>query len=131
MRSTSISPCMMTMISNFKKLFIFHIFIFKFFLTNIADFCSFIFSSSSFVNNFFFSFLKLVIFIVHPLKNSQNLFVQSLPIYTSCFFSMLLNDNTVEIEKSDGICSPTFVVSEFWGLFLHPSIFSIKHSRST
>ena len=41
-----------------------------------------------------------------------------------------LNDDIVDIEKPDGICSPTFVVDEFSGLFLHPSIFSIKHSRS-
>ena len=43
---------------------------------------------------------------------------------------MLLNDDIVDIEKSDGICSLTFDVDEFSGLFLHPSIFSIKHSRS-
>ena len=43
---------------------------------------------------------------------------------------MLLNDANVDIQKPDGICSPTFFVDEFLGLFLHPSIFSIKHSRS-
>ena len=43
---------------------------------------------------------------------------------------MSLNDNIVDIEKPDGICLPTFVVNELSGLFLHPSIFSIKHSRS-
>ena len=43
---------------------------------------------------------------------------------------MSLNDNIVDIEKPDGICLPTFVVNEFSGLFLHSSIFSIKHSRS-
>ena len=40
---------------------------------------------------------------------------------------MLLNDNIVDIEKSDGICSPTFVVDELSGLFLHASVFSMKH----
>ena len=30
-------------------------------------------------------------------------------------------------EKPDGICLPNFVVDEFSGLFLDPSIFSIKH----
>ena len=61
------------------------------------------------------------------LKNSQNFFIQSLPLYTSCFFfSMLLNDHIVDIEKPDGICLPTFVVNEFSGLFLHPSIISIN-----
>ena len=39
---------------------------------------------------------------------------------------MLLKDNIVDIEGSDGICSLTFVVDEFSGLFLQPSIFSIK-----
>ena len=43
---------------------------------------------------------------------------------------MLLYDDTVDIEKPDRICSPTFVVHEFSRLFLHPSIFSIKYSRS-
>ena len=43
---------------------------------------------------------------------------------------MSLNDSIVDIEKPDGICLPTFVVNEFSGLFLHSSIFSIKHSRS-
>ena len=45
-------------------------------------------------------------------------------------FYMLLNEDIVDIEKPDGICSLTFVVDEFSGLYLHPSIFSIIHSRS-
>ena len=32
---------------------------------------------------------------------------------------MLLNNNTTDIEKIDGRSSPTFVVDEFLGLFLH------------
>ena len=43
---------------------------------------------------------------------------------------MLLNDNIVDIAKPDGIFSLSFVVDEFSGLFLHLSVFSIKHSRS-
>ena len=43
---------------------------------------------------------------------------------------MLRNDNTVDTEKPDEICWLTFVVDEFSGLFLHPSIFSIIRSRS-
>ena len=42
---------------------------------------------------------------------------------------MILNDDTVEIEKLDGIRSSTFVVDEFSGLFLR-LIFSIKYSRT-
>ena len=61
----------------------------------------------------------------------KNLFAQSLTLYTSSLFSILLNDDTVAIEKPDGICSPTFSVDEFPELFLRPSIFSIRDSRST
>ena len=43
---------------------------------------------------------------------------------------MLLNDDIVDIEKLDQICSLTFAVNEFLGLFLHPSMFSIKHLGS-
>ena len=39
---------------------------------------------------------------------------------------MLLNDDIVDIKKSDGICSPYFVIVKFQ----HPSILSIKDSRS-
>ena len=78
----------------------------------------------------FFIFFKLIIFIVCSLKDLQNFFIQSLILYTSCLFSILLNDDIVDIEKPDEIYSPTFVVDEFLGLFLHLSIFYIKHSRS-
>ena len=43
---------------------------------------------------------------------------------------MLLNEDIVDIEKPDGVCLLTFVMDEILGLFLHPSIFSIIHSRS-
>ena len=59
-----------------------------------------------------FFFLKLTAYIGRFLKNSQNFFIQSLPLYTSCLFPMLLNEGLI------------------LGLFLHPSIFSIMHSRS-
>ena len=42
---------------------------------------------------------------------------------------MLFNDDIIDIKKLDGISSPNDVVDDFSGLFLHPSIFSIKHSR--
>ena len=60
-------------------------------------------------------------------EDSQIFFMQSLPLYTSCLFSMLLNDNIVDIVKPDGICLLTFSADEFSGLFLYPSIFSIIH----
>ena len=37
-----------------------------------------------------------------------------------CYFSMLVNEDIVHIEKPNGICSLTFVADEFSGLFLHP-----------
>ena len=43
---------------------------------------------------------------------------------------MLLNEDIVDFEKPDGICSFTFAVDEFSRLFLHPSIFSIIQARS-
>ena len=43
---------------------------------------------------------------------------------------MLLNEDILDTEKSDGICRLNFVVDEFSGLLLHPSIFSVIHSRS-
>ena len=43
---------------------------------------------------------------------------------------MPLYDNIIDIEKPDVTCLPTFVVDEFAGLYLDPSIFSFIHSRS-
>ena len=103
----------MTLVSNFMiftLLFIFSRFIFKF----SYNFCC------SFVDNITFLFLELIIFITCSLKYSQNVFMQSLPLYILCLF----------FEKSDGICSPTFFLDDFSGLFSHPSIFSTKHARS-
>ena len=52
-------------------------------------------------------------------------------MYILCLFSMLLNDDIVDIQNSDGICSLTFVVDELSGLFLHSSIcLSIIPSKS-
>ena len=56
--------------------------------------------------------------------------MKSYPLHTPCLFSIPLHGNILDIEKPDGICSPTFVADEFLGLSLHPSIFSIKYSRS-
>ena len=43
---------------------------------------------------------------------------------------MLLEEDIVDIEKPDEICSLTFVVDEFSESFLRPPIFSMIHSRS-
>ena len=53
-------------------------------------------------------------------------FTKPLRLYTSYY----LNDDIVDIERPNGICSHTFFVEKFSGLFLHPSIFSVIHSRS-
>ena len=43
---------------------------------------------------------------------------------------MSLNDHIGDIEKTDGIYSLNFVVDDFSILLLHPTIFTIKDSRS-
>ena len=52
------------------------------------------------------------------------------PLHASCLFFMLLNENFVDIERPGEMCSPIFVADEFSGMILHPTIFSVKHSRS-
>ena len=47
----------------------------------------------------------------------QSFFIQSLLLYTSWLFHMLLNDNMVDIEKPNEICSIAFVVDEFSDYF--------------
>ena len=44
---------------------------------------------------------------------------------------MHLNDNIADIKKSNETCLPTFVVDQLSGLFLHPSVFSVKPIGST
>ena len=41
---------------------------------------------------------------------------------------MLLNDDIVDIEKPHGICSLTFVIDQFSGLFVNSWIYSMAHS---
>ena len=45
-------------------------------------------------------------------------------------YFLSLNNDIVDIETADGICSPTFVVYNFSRLFLNPFIFPIKDPRS-
>ena len=55
--------------------------------------------------------------------------MQCVLLYPSCLFSKPLNDDIVDIEKPDGICSLNLVADDFSGFFLHPPIFPIKDSR--
>ena len=75
-------------------------------------------------------FLKLVLSITWSLKDSQKLSIQPLSLYASCLSYMHLSDDIVDIEKPDGICSPSLVVDEFSELFLNQSIVCIKHPIS-
>ena len=56
--------------------------------------------------------------------------MQSFTLYTLCLFSMLLNDDVVDIEKLYRICSLTFAVVGFSGVLSHSSIFSSVHATS-
>ena len=58
----------------------------------------------------FFFFLKYFSFFFFlfisnecSLKDSRNLSIQSSPLYTSSLFSVLLNDDIVDIEEHDRI----------------------------
>ena len=73
-----------------------------------------------------FFFLIIIIFNACSLKNSQKFFMQCLPLYTLTLLSMPLNDDIVDMEKLDGICSLTFVVDDFSGFYWHSSSFSSK-----
>ena len=115
MCSTSIFSCITTRISNFIIFFVFRIIIVKLFFTNITEFAFSYGFSCSFVNNFIFIFLKLIIFIVCCLEYSQNVFVKSLPLHTSCLFSIPLNEDT-DFEKSDRI-SFAFLQMKFQDYF--------------
>ena len=81
MGGTTIFPCIMAMISNFTIFLMFHIFIFKFFFTNIADFTFFYCSWCYFINQIIFFILELIITIVCYVKDSQKFFMQSFPVY--------------------------------------------------
>ena len=59
------------------------------------------------------SFFLFKICIACCPKNPQKLFMQSLHLYGSGLFSVLLNQDIVDIEKPDGIGLLTFVVDEF------------------
>ena len=43
--------------------------------------------------------------------------MQSLPLHISSLFSMLLNDDIVDMEKPDGTCLPTFMWMNFQNYF--------------
>ena len=124
MHGTSIFPCIMRMISNYM---IFSKYLFSIFSLQISQILASSYDSCCFViNNPIFFFLKLIIFSACSFW-FKNFFIQSLPLQIPCLVSMLLKEDIIDIEKAHGICSLTFVVGEFSGLFLHPSIFLLKN----
>ena len=78
------------------------------------------------------SFFLFKIKYLHYLfsQGFTNLFYAIFTSITLCLFSMLLNDDIVDIENADRICWLTFNVEKLSRLFLHSSIFSIIHSQS-
>ena len=50
--------------------------------------------------------------------------MQSFPLYTSCLFSTLLDDDIVDIEKQNMFTY--FFLDEYSELVLYPSVFSNK-----
>ena len=64
-------------------------------------------------------------------KHSQNVFSHNFPHCLLHAYFLFLNEVIVDMEKSDGICSPAFVVDDFLELCLHVSILLRKDFRST
>ena len=62
--------------------------------------------------------------LCYTLKYTQNFFMQSFPLYTSCLFSTLLDDDIVDIEKQNMFAY--FSVDEYSELVLYQSVFSNK-----
>ena len=62
--------------------------------------------------------------LCYSLKYTQNFFMQFFPLYTSCLFSTLLDDDIVDIEKQNMFTY--FFVGEYSELVLYPSVFSNK-----
>ena len=60
-------------------------------------------SYSLFPNGIIFFFSKLIIFIAYSLNDSQNFFMQSSPLYTSCWFSIPWNVHIKDIAYLQGI----------------------------
>ena len=70
----------------------------------LYDFCC------SFVHVIISFFLKLIISVACYLRDSQNFFMQSLSLLTSCLFSIFSIDDIIDMEKPEGICLPTSLV---------------------
>ena len=66
-------------------------------------------------------------FIECSLTNSKKLFHA---IFSSVYIMLIYMFANEDIEKPDEICLLTFVVDEYSGLFLHPTVFHIIHERS-
>ena len=100
MCSTSVFSCIMAMVSNFTTIFIRRMFTTKQFL-QMWQFVWLRYESYYLlINDIIFFFSKLIIFIACFLKDSQNLFVWSLTLYTSCLFSIQSNVHIVGIVIS-------------------------------
>ena len=97
-------PCTMTMTPSFTEFFTFKICIFKFFY-KYKIFLHFQMIPSALLLITFFILVKLIIFLACSLKNLQNIFIQSFPLYTSCLFSIImlvfytLDDDIVDTQK--------------------------------
>ena len=85
---------------NGKYFVIFQIYVLKIFLHKYNRFVHFrkIPAALCLITSFF-SFLKLILFIACSLKDSLNFFIQSLPVHTSKLFSMLLNEDIVDMSR--------------------------------
>ena len=117
---TSIFTCILTIISNFSIIYIFR----EIFLRIL--FCKY-FSILFLLTVTFFSFQNQLYFLHVLLKIHRTFSCSLFPRYKVCLSSMWSNPQIVDIEYLQGICSPIFVVEDFFGLFSRPSIFIINN----
>ena len=61
----------------------------------------------------------LITFVACSLRELQNVFVQSFSRYKPCLISISSKALIADNEYPQGICSPTFVVEDFFHLFAH------------
>ena len=92
MCSTSLFLYITTMISNVRIFFYLSNIYFKIFLYKYNRVLNFHMIPAAILSlTSFLSFLKFILFTTCSLKDWETFFIQSLPLYTSCLFSTILN----------------------------------------
>ena len=114
----SVFTIIMAMVSNLSVIFIFWKLFYHFFLVSWYNVI--------FFNGIIFSFQNQLYFLHALLKIQKNIFIKSYSQYKLCLFSIYSNAQIVDINYSQGIYFPIFVVEGFSQIFLQLFNFFIK-----